>query len=72
MTHLAARALRMQRWVSIGRRRWVSIQCGFTLEVQEQIVAEIEAERRAMEENKRLIAIHEKKINAKIAEVWGE
>ena len=42
------------------------------LEVQEQIVAEMEEERKLVEANKRLIEIHEAKIKAKIAEVWGE
>ena len=42
------------------------------LEVQEQIVAEIEAEQKAIEECKKLIEKMEKKIEAKIGEVWGE
>jgi len=42
------------------------------LEVQEQIVAEIEAEQKAIEECKKLIEKMEKKIEAKIEEVWGE
>ena len=42
------------------------------LAVQEQIVAEIEEEQKLIEANKRLIEIHEAKIKAKIAEVWGE
>ena len=42
------------------------------LEVQEQIVAEIEAEQKIMNANKELIEKMEKKIEAKIGEVWGE
>jgi type I restriction enzyme M protein len=42
------------------------------LEVQERIVAKIEAEQRMVDECKKLIEIHENKIKAKIAEVWGE
>lgn len=42
------------------------------LEVQHQIVADIEEERKMIDANKRLIEIHEAKIKAKIAEVWGE
>ena len=42
------------------------------LEVQKQIVAEIEAEQRAVDECKKLIGIHEQKIRDKIGEVWGE
>ena len=41
------------------------------LEVQEKIVAEIEAEQQAVESCKTLIAKMEQKIAAKIAEVWG-
>ena len=42
------------------------------LEVQEQIVVEIELEKRAVDECKNLIRSRGKKIEAKIAEVWGE
>ena len=42
------------------------------LEVQEQIVAEIEAEQKAVEECKKLIEKMKKKIEAKIGEVWGD
>jgi len=42
------------------------------LSVQEQIVAEIEAEQRAIDECKKLIEKMQKKIEAKISEVWGE
>ena len=41
------------------------------LEVQEQIVAEIEAEQKAIEECKKLIEKMEKKIEVKIGDVWG-
>ena len=42
------------------------------LEVQEQIVAEVEAEQKAIDECKKLIEKMEKKIEAKIGEVWGD
>jgi len=42
------------------------------LEVQEQIVAEIEAEQNVVNANKELMEKMEKKIEAKIGEVWGE
>lgn len=42
------------------------------LEVQEQIVAEIEAEQKVVNANKELIEKMEKKIKAKISEVWGD
>lgn len=42
------------------------------LEVQEQIVAELEAEQKAIEECKKLIEKMERKIKAKIGEVWGD
>lgn len=42
------------------------------LEIQQQIVEEIEKEREFIQENKKLIEIHEQKIKSKIAEVWGE
>jgi type I restriction enzyme M protein len=41
-------------------------------DVQRQILAELEAERALVEANRRLIEIFEKKIQAKLAEVWGE
>ncbi len=40
--------------------------------VQEQIVAEIESEQKAIDECKKLIEKMQKKIEAKIGEVWGE
>lgn len=42
------------------------------LDVQLQIVAELEAERKLVEANRELIARMEAKIKAKLAEVWGE
>jgi len=42
------------------------------LEIQEKIVAEIEAEQEMVEASKKLIAIYEQKIKDKIASVWGE
>jgi type I restriction enzyme M protein len=41
------------------------------LEVQEQIVAEIEAEQNVVNANKELMEKMEKKVEAKIGEVWG-
>ena len=41
-------------------------------EIQEQVVAEIEAEQKAIEECKTLIETTEKKIKAKVSEIWGE
>ncbi|MDR0608891.1 MAG: N-6 DNA methylase [Planctomycetaceae bacterium] len=42
------------------------------LDVQEQIVAEIEAEQKAVDACKELIKIHENKINETINKVWSE
>jgi Type I restriction modification DNA specificity domain len=42
------------------------------LPIQEQIVSEIEAEQKAIEECKKLIAKMQKKVETKIGEVWGE
>jgi type I restriction enzyme M protein len=42
------------------------------LAVQEQIVAEIEAEQKAIEECKKLMEKMQKKVAAKIGEAWGE
>jgi type I restriction enzyme M protein len=42
------------------------------LDVQEQIVAEIEAEQKVVNANKELMEKMEKKIEAKIGEVWGD
>lgn len=41
------------------------------IEIQKDIVKEIEAERQAIDANKRLSEIYRKKILSKIAEVWG-
>ena len=41
------------------------------LDVQLRIVAEIEAERALVGTNKKLIEIFERKIQAKLAEIWG-
>lgn len=41
------------------------------LDIQRQIVAELEAERRLVEANRDLIARVEKKIQVKLAEIWG-
>ena len=42
------------------------------LSTQKQLITEIEAEQKAIDENKNLIRSMENKVNAKIAEVWGE
>jgi type I restriction enzyme M protein len=42
------------------------------IEIQRQIVAEIEAERALVESNRKLVEIFEKKIQTKLAEIWGE
>lgn len=42
------------------------------LDIQRQIVAELEAERKLVEANRELIARMEAKIQTKLAEVWGE
>jgi type I restriction enzyme M protein len=42
------------------------------LEAQRQIVAEIEAERALVEANRKLVEIFEKKIQDKLAEIWGK
>ena len=43
-----------------------------SISIQKEIVAQIDEEQQLIESNKRLIEIFEKKIEAKIAEVWGE
>ncbi len=42
------------------------------LSVQQEIVAQIEAEQEMVNANKKLIEIYEQKIKGKIAEVWGD
>jgi type I restriction enzyme M protein len=42
------------------------------LDVQQRIVDEIEAERKLVEANRKLIEIYEQKVQAKLAEIWGE
>lgn len=42
------------------------------LDIQRQIVAEIEAERAMVEANRKLAEVFEKKIQARLAEIWGE
>lgn len=42
------------------------------IEIQREIVAELEAEQKLIDANKKLIEIYQQKIKAKIAEVWGE
>jgi len=41
-------------------------------EIQRQIVAELEVEWAMVESNRKLIELFEKKIQAKLAEIWGE
>lgn len=42
------------------------------IEVQREIVAELEAEQKLINANKKLIEVYQQKIKSKIAEVWGE
>lgn len=42
------------------------------IETQREIVAELEAEQKLIDANKKLIVIYQQKIKSKIAEVWGE
>ena len=44
----------------------------YFLDVQRRIVEEIEAEQELIKANKKLIEIYERKIQAKLAEIWGE
>jgi type I restriction enzyme M protein len=41
------------------------------LDIQREIVAEIEAERALVEANRKLMELFEKKIQSKLAEIWG-
>ena len=41
-------------------------------DVQHRIVEEIEGERELVETNRKLIEIFERKIQAKLAEIWGD
>lgn len=43
-----------------------------SLTIQRQIVAKIEAERALVEANRKLVEIFERKIQDKLAEIWGE
>lgn len=42
------------------------------LDTQHEIVAELEAERALVESNRELIARFERKLQAKLAEIWGD
>jgi type I restriction enzyme M protein len=42
------------------------------IDIQREIVVELEAERALVEANRKLIEVFEKKIQAKLAEIWGE
>lgn len=58
---------------SINRKLISEIQIPLPLlSVQQEIVAQIEAEQEIVNANKKLIEIYEKKIKDKIVEVWGE
>ncbi len=52
--------------------RSIYITGSYLLDVQRRIVENIEAERKLVEANKKLIEIYERKINAKLTEIWGE
>lgn len=41
-------------------------------DIQREIVAELEAERALVEANRKLVELFEKKIQSKLAEIWGE
>jgi len=45
---------------------------GASVLTDEELVADIEAERTLVESNRKLIEVFEKKIQNKIAEIWGE
>lgn len=42
------------------------------LKIQKQIITEVEAEQKIINQNKKLIKIINQKIKTKIGEVWGE
>jgi type I restriction enzyme S subunit len=42
------------------------------IEIQREIVAELEAEQKLIDANKKLIEIYQAKTKSKIAEIWGE
>lgn len=44
----------------------------YFLDVQRRIVEEIEAEQELIKANKKLIEVYERKIQAKLAEIWGD
>ena len=61
----------MQPNLSINDLKSLKIPCP-SLKIQENIVAQIEGEQKAIDANKELITIFENKIKDKIADVWGE
>ena len=61
----------MQPNLSINDLKSLKIPCP-SLKIQENIVAQIEGEQKAIDANKELIRIFENKIKDKIAEVWGK
>lgn len=42
------------------------------IEVQHEIVAELEAEQKLIDSNKKLIEVYQRKVRSKLAEIWGE
>ena len=60
-----------QNFISLKDIRSFNIPCP-TVAVQEKIIREIEEEVSIVEQNKRLIAIFEQKMEDKISEIWGE
>lgn len=60
-----------QKFVSLKFVREMQIPIP-SLEEQKQIVAELEAEQKLIDANKKLIETFQSKIKSKIAEVWGE
>lgn len=60
-------------FASINRKEIEAIQIPLPpLAIQHQIVAELEAERKLVKANRKLVEIFEKKIQVKLAEVWGK
>ena len=58
---------------SISKTKIMRLSVPFpSSEVQEQVVAEIEAEQKAINECKNLIEVMETKIKTKVSEIWGE
>ena len=60
-----------QKFISLGFLRKLQVPHP-AIEIQRDIVAELEAEQKLINANKKLIEIYTDKIKSKIAEVWGE